>query len=273
MPTISNMLSGNYSLFNSYANAKKQNAAQDSISSLWSSYSKNSATSNSLTVLSGLSEIRSGVASVMSSYNEAKDTFYAEMDDTMSELGKSASKVKSYDFNVGENAITKTDSVDEDGKKITTTTYSDKMKDALKTVQSFVDDYNDSIKFFSDNSEVSARVGRMAQNFGDTTYRKANYESIGISVKSDGSLSVDEEKLAKTISSDPNKVSRILGKDGLAGKAESHISTANSQRSLLFPSAKSMLGDQLSTAALYTGGAYRNMTNYANIGNLINAMF
>ena len=271
MPTISSMLSGNYSLYNSYANAQKQNAAQKSISSLWSSYS--SYNSNAMTALSGLSEIRSGVASVMSSYNEAKDTFYAEMDDNMKSLSDSASKVKSYDFNVGENAITKTDSVDEDGNKTTTTTYNDKMKDALQTVKDFVDSYNDSIKFFSDNSEVSNRVGNMAKSFGDTTYRASNYESIGISVGSDGSLSINEEQLAKNIASDPNKVSRILGKDGLASKAESHVSMANSQRSLLFPSAKSMLGDQLSTAAIYTGGAYRNMTNYANIGNLINAMF
>lgn len=273
MASISNIVgSGFYSsFFNSNSANKNQNAAQNSINSLWSSY--NSYASNSMTALSGLSEIKSGVANVMSSYDTAKETFYDEFDENISNLSASAEKIKSYNFNVGENPITKTESVDEDGKKVTTTTYNDKMKDALDTVKKFVDSYNDTIKFLTDNSAVSKRVGRMAQNFGDTTYRSGNYESIGINVKSDGTMEIDEEKLANTIANNPDKVSRILGKDGLADKAESHVSTAKGQRDNLFPSAKSMLGDQLSAAALYTGGAYASITSISNTGNLLNMMF
>lgn len=274
MPSISNMVGNSlyYSSFFSNNSANKnQSAAQNSINSLWSNY--NSYTSNSMNALSGLSEIKSGVANVMSSYDNAKDAFYEEFDENISNLSKSAEKIKGYDFKVDENAITKTETTDEDGKKVTTTNYSDKMKDALDTVKKFVDDYNSTIDFLNENSSVSKRVGRMAKNFGDTTYRSANYNSIGITVNSDGTMKIDEEKLAKTISEDPNKVSRILGKDGLADKAESHISTAKGQRDNLFPSAKSMLGDQLSAAALYTNGAYASMTSIANTGNLINMMF
>ena len=226
-----------------------------------------------MNALSGLSEIKSGVASVVSSYNEAKDTFYREFDENMSDLSKAADKVKKYDFNVGENAITESTSTDEEGKTTTTTNYSDKMKDALDTVKSFVTSYNDTVNFLSDNSSVSNRVSRLAKNFSDATYRSADYSSIGINVKSDGTLSIDEEKLANTIVNDPSKVSRLVGSDGLAAKAESHVSQANSQRDSLFPSAKSMLGDQLSTAALYTGGTYARMTSIANVGNLVNMMF
>lgn len=273
MSTISSMVGTGFysSFFNTNSANKNQNAAQNSINSLWSSY--NSYTSNSMSALSGLSEIKSGVANVLSSYDNAKEAFYSEFDDNISALSSSASKIKSYDFTVGEDAITKTDSVDEDGNKTTTTTYSKDMQAALDTVKKFVDDYNSTINFLSDNSSVSKRVSRMAQNFGDTTYRSANYQSIGISVNSDGTMKIDEEKLANTIVNDPSKVSSVLGKDGLAGKAESHISTAKGQRENLFPSAKNMLGDQLSAAALYTSGAYANITSIANTGNLLNMMF
>ena len=274
MSSISNLVGSNYyysSFFNSNSADKNQSAAQKSINNLWSSYT--SSASTSMNALSGLSEIKSGVASVMESYDTAKQTFYDEFDEAISNLSSSAKKVKEYNFDVGENPITKTESTNEDGEKVTTTKYSKSMQDALDTVKKFVDDYNSTINFLSDNSSVSKRVSRMAQNFGDTTYRSANYESIGISVNSDGTMEIDEEKLADTIANNPNKVSSVLGKDGLAGKSESHVSMAKGQRDNLFPSAKTMLGDQLSAAALYTGGAYANMTAIANTGNLLNMMF
>ena len=164
-------------------------------------------------------------------------------------------------------------STDKNGGTVTTSLNKSDLDDALKAVKNFVSAYNDTIDFFSENSGISKRVSRMAQVFGDTTYRAKSYESIGISVNSDGSLKVDEEKLTKAISDSPGNVSNILGKGGLAGKAESHISTANSQSSLLFPSAKAMLGDQLNTAAIYTGKSYQNITSLNNVGNLINMMF
>ena len=274
---INNLFSATqYSYLFSNNSSKKSNSAQNSVNSLWSNYGSSSSTA--MNALAGLSEIKAGVSSVVSSYNEAKDTFYSEFDEAMSDLSKSAKNVKNFDFAsvTAEDAktpITKTTSTDEDGNTTTKIEYSDAMKDALKTVQSLVDDYNGARKFLSDNSSVSARVSRLANNFSDTTYRAADYESIGINVKSDGSLEVDEEKLANSIVNNPEKVSRLAGSDGLAAKAESHISTANSQRDSLFPSAKSMLGDQLSTAALYTGGTYAKMASIANVGNLINMMF
>ena len=268
-------------LFNSGSSTnKKSTASQNSINSMWSNYSSNSASSSAMNVLSGLSEIKAGVSSVMSSYNDAKDAFYSEFDDAMSSLKKSAGNVKKYDFSEVSSsatddkpAISQTTSTDEDGKTVTTTNYSDKLKDALKTVQTFVDDYNNAANFLADNSSVSARVSRLSNTFSDATYRAADYESVGIKVQKDGTLSVDEEKLANSIVNNPDKVSRLVGSDGLAAKAESHVSTANAQRDSLFPSAKSMLGDQLSTAALYTGGTYARMASIANVGNLVNMMF
>lgn len=245
---------------------------KDSISQLWSSYGnfQNNATS----ALSGLTEISANLKSVMASYNDAKSAFQSEFDENMSALSEAADKLKSYNFNVEKDgAITTTTDTDENGITTTTTTYSKDLQAAIDTVKNFVEDYNSAIKFFGEHKDVSKRIEQMATTFGDATYRANLYDSIGLAVGSDGSLSINEAKLADKILNDPDKVSSILGKDGLAGKAESHVSFANSQADKLFPTAETMLGDQISTASLYTGKAYRNMSAYSNMGNLINMMF
>ena len=261
-------------LFNNSASQR-----QNSINSLWSNYGNFQ--NNASSALGALTELKQNAAAVVDSYNEAKDTFYTEFDSNMSALKKSASALKNLKFDVGDDPITKKAVLDKDGNEVKDkngetvmeTTYSKGMQSALDTVKSLVDSYNDSIKFLSDNSAVSGRVSKMASNFGDTTYRSSLYEQVGISVGKDGTLSIDEEKLANSIAENPDKVSRILGKDGLADKAIQHVDTANGQRNNLFPSAKSMLGNQLDAVALYTGKSMINMTNISNIGNLINMMF
>ena len=266
---INSMLSApNYSyLFNNNSATKKQN----SIASLWSNYGnfQNNAASN----LGALTELRQNAAAVVDSYNEAKDTFYAEFDSNMNALKKSANEFKNFQFDVGEDPITKTEVTGEDGKTETQVTYSKGMQSALDSIKNFVTNYNDALSFLKDNSAVSGRVERMASEFGDTTYRASLYEQVDISVGSDGKLSINEETLANAIAENPDKVSRILGKDGLADKAIQHVDTANGQRNNLFPSAKSMLGNQLDAVDLYTGKSMLNMTNISNIGNLINMMF
>lgn len=174
---------------------------------------------------------------------------------------------------IGNGAITRTETYDSTGNKRIETAYSKVVQSALKTIQDFVDNYNESIEFFQDNSSVSARVGRMAEVFGDTTYRAQTYQSIGINVNDDGTLAVDQEKLAEAIVYDPEKVANVVGSTGLADKAESHIDVANSQRDQLFPSAQSMFGQELSTASFYTSGAYLSTNAFSNLGNLVNMMF
>ncbi len=298
MPTINNMLSGTYSLykssyaagtlfknFNSVSNSNSDN--QSSISKLWSSF--NSFKSNADSSLSGLSMISSNVSSLVKSYDDTKNTFYSEFDDTMNNLQKSSDNIKNYNFNVGANALTTTETVDEDGNKTTTKTRSEELTAALKAIEQFASDYNDAIDFFNNNSDVSKRIGRMATMFSDTTYRSGNYNSIGLQIQSNGKIKIDEDKLTKVLTEDANnyakavengdsgnftsRVANILGKEGLAGKADNHIAVANGQRNYLFPSAETLIGKDLSSAAIYTGSSYRNMSNYQSVGNLINMMF
>ena len=245
---------------------------QDSITKLWSNY--NASQQNATGALAGLQEVNANLKALMASYEEAKSAFNTEFGENMDALSASAEKVAGYNFHVEkEGAITSTTETDEDGNVTTTTTYSKELQDALDTVKDFVSDYNSSIAFFKDNASVSKRVENMAGIFGDATYRASNYEQIGLTVNSDGSFTINEDKLADAIINDPEKVSRTLGNDGLAGKAQAHVSFANSQSENLFPTAQAMLGDQLDAASLYTGKAYRNMAAYSNMGNLLNMMF
>lgn len=269
---VSNVTRASLFSGNNYPVDSPNNQKQDSISKLWQGYlsSKTDAQNSAANV----TEINSKVRNLFDSYEDAKNEFNARFDDTMDALAKSADKLKTYNFNVEkEGAITNTTSTDDKGVTTTTTTYSKDLQSALDTVKGFVDDYNSAIKFFGDDySSVSKRIERMATIFGDTTYRAASYESIGLNVAKDGTLSIDESKLAKAIVNSPEKVSSILGKDGLASKAEDHIDFANGQKDRLFPSAQKMLGNQLNTAAIYTGKAFLNINALNNMGSLLNMM-
>lgn len=255
-----------------FGTTNNQTQKQDSIARLWSAYG--SYQSNAETSLAGLTEVNTSLKSVLASYEDAKNEFQSSFDDNMSELSASAAKLKDYNFSVDkESAISTVTNTDKDGNVTQTTKYSDELKAAIDTVKDFVNDHNSTLKFFGDYSGISKRIDMMATTFGDTTYRAANYASIGLTTNTDGSFTIDESKLADAIINDPDKVSNILGKDGLAGKTEDHISFANGQRDRLFPTAKAMLGDQLSQASMYTGKNIGNITAVNNIGNLLNMMF
>lgn len=236
---------------------------------LASSYQSNLETSTA-----DFTEVNAGLRDVLAKYEEVKNEFLNDFDDNMSELSASAAKLKNYNFNVEkEGAISTVTNTDKNGNVTETTKYSTELKAAIDTVKDFVKDYNNTLQFFGDYAGVSKRIDIMATTFGDTTFRAANYSSIGLTTNTDGSFTINESVLANAILNDPDKVSNILGKDGLAGKTEDHIKFANGQRDQLFPSAKVMLGDQFNQAAMYSSKNIGNITAVNNIGNLLNMMF
>lgn len=221
-----------------------------------------------------LSEVNNSLKAVLASYEDAKNEFLSGFDDNMDELSASAAKLKNYNFSVEkEGAISTVTNTDKNGKVTETIQYSKELKAAIDTVKDFVNDYNNTLQFFGDYAGVSKRIDIMATTFGDTTFRASNYASIGLTTNTDGSFTINESVLADAIINDPDKVSNILGKGGLADKTESHINFANGQRDQLFPTAKAMLGNQLSQAEMYTGKNVGNIIAVNNIGNLINMMF
>lgn len=173
------------------------------------------------------------------SYVTKKNNFNANFSDAMTNLKNSAAEVKNLDF---------------------------ESADAAKTVENFLNDYNDAINFFDENSSVSSRIGRMAKNFSDTTYFAKNYSEIGIEVAKDGTMKLDEEKFTNALLSDSKKVSRIL--ENLASRAESKVTLANLQKNFLFPTAKKFFGID---SGLY--GKNNFLSSYGNFGSLFNILF
>lgn len=283
MPTVRQMSSGlnlmyktmlvNGQTIRSTGTNSAASRAQNSIANLWKNYgATNFSGSSSANLMSGLSSVSSNARNLLSSYDTTRETFYTEFDSDMKDLKDSAQRIKNFDFNVGKNAVTKIEKTDADGNTVTETKYNDKMTAALDEVEKFVGHYNDAINFFADNNSVSNRMKNLAKTFGDTTYRASNYKQIGISVNDDGTMEVDREKLAASIEKNPDKVSRILGKTGLADKAQSHVTIANSQRGEIFPTAQKMFGNQLKLASFYTGKSFLRMNSYSGLGNLISMM-
>lgn len=256
------------SLFGSSSNKKT-----DAISRLWNNYT--SGGSDNGINARNVYDIKQSAAELVSSYDDAKKTFMMEYESTMMDLSESAKNFDKINFDVGENALTKTTNTvtDENGKTSTKTTLNmnSALKSAVKGITDLVDNYNDAIDLFKDNEAMSDRMKNIGNLFADTTYRSGNYAEIGINVGTNGKLEIDEEKLAQSIVDNSDKVSRILGSDnGLASKAESHINIANIQKDKLFPSIESMFGDQLKTASAYTGSAMLNMNKYSNMGDIFN---
>jgi len=190
-------------------------------------------------------------------------------DGSTTTIGTDGSKVTSY----GNGAITVTESPDKRGTLKVETEYSKMMQSAFKTVNEFVENYNGTMEFFKSNNAVSPINGKIGEVFADTKYRASSYESIGINVGNDGTLSVDQERLAQAIVENPDRVAETIGKTGLSDKAQSHVDFANSVRSQAFPGAQAMFGDQLSSASFYTSGAYLNLNSFSTVGNLVNMMF
>jgi hypothetical protein len=199
---------------------KKTTAAQDSISSLWSGYTNSY--SSGIANLSALSGVSSSAAGLVNSYNEAKSAFDTQFKAYMGDLQKSAQTVKNMSYEFSADDITEA----EDGSK----TYSDGLKDAIKNVKQLVSDYNDALDLTSDYSSVGKRLESLHKSFADTTYRADTYNQLGITVDSKtGKMSVDEDKLATALTENGDRVKNALGANGLAGKAEQHLTQAGSQ--------------------------------------------
>ncbi|MBO6303696.1 MAG: flagellar filament capping protein FliD [Selenomonadaceae bacterium] len=252
------------------------NKKTDAISRLWNNYT--SGNSGSGINAQNVYDIKQSAAELAASYDDAKKTFTAEYNSTMDDLKKAVNNFDKINFNVGEDALTKSTKTvtDKDGKTSTETVLNmnSDLKSAVKGVTDLVKNYNDAIDLFKDNEAISERMKTVGNMFKDTTYRAGNYSEVGINVKSDGKLEIDEEKLAETIVKNPDKVSRILGNDnGLAAKADSHMNIANIQKDKLFPGIESMFGNQLKTASAYTGKAMLAMNKYSNMGEIFNSYY
>ena len=276
MATINSMANNTYTMLtmaqnNGLSMFGSNTAASAKSGDIWSNYGNSSAAASAM--MSGISEVSSSKRELLASYDNAAKGFKAEFSSTMSDLSSSIKEMKKLDLNVGENAITQKTVTAEDGTTSQKTEYSKPMQAALDTIGKFVDNYNSAVDLLGEYSDVSKRISQLASVFGDTTARAENYAKIGLDVGKDGKLTINEEKLAKAIQDSPGRVENILGKDGLTGKAENHVSFAQGQEDKLFPSVDTMFGRQLKQASVYSGSSLLQLHSIATMGNFVNMMF
>lgn len=191
-------------------------------------YSRQASTSSSGSLSSYLRS-----AGLTKEFSDASKKFDSEFGEKMDALAKSSDALKKVNFGaIGQNDITTTEG--EDGASVTTK--SSALTDAVGAVKDFVKDYNSAIGFFRDNSNDSAEMRSMAENFADTRYYTKSLEKVGISVDSSGKMTVDEDKLTTALTEDSSGVKQILGQGGLASRADTHIASAKARQGSLFSS-------------------------------------
>ena len=270
MATISQMTGAARSIYKSlYANNARMDATAALFgdqqtrkrgSSLYSTQYRGQ--DSSAQELSSIMEIANQARNLRKTYAETSSKFYAEYDSNMKDLRKSAGKLSNTDFQLDKSDI-KTNA---DGSK----TYSDRLKNAISNVKDLVNEYNETSDFLRENKSLGKGVQQLTTEFSDTTYKADSYAKMGITVDAKtGKMSVNESRLARALTDSPAQSEAILGKGGLAGRADRHAQYAQMARSRVIPSMEQAIGGQLNYAAnMLNGRSLPTMQRYSNILNL-----
>ena len=270
MATITQMTSAARSIYSSlYANNSRTDATaalfgsqthKRSSSSLYSAQYRGR--ESSAQELRSIMDIANQAASLRKTYAETSSKFYAEYDSNMKDLKKAAGKVSGTDFQLDKSDI----KTNVDGSK----TYSDRLKNAISNVKDLVNEYNETSDFLRENKSLGKGVQQLTTEFSDTTYKADSYAKMGITVDAKtGKMSVNESRLARALTASPAQSEAILGKGGLAGRADRHAQYAQMSRSRVIPSMEQAIGSQLNYAAnMLNGRSLPTMQRYSNILNL-----
>ena len=270
MATISQMTGAARTIYSSlYANNSRMDAtaalfgdqqARKRGSSLYSAQYRSK--ESSAQELRSIMDIANQAANLRKTYAETSSKFYAEYDSNMKDLRKAAGKVSGTDFQLDKSDV-KTNA---DGSK----TYSDRLKNAIGNVKDLVNEYNETSDFLHENKSLGKSVQQLTTEFSDTTYKADSYAKMGITVDAKtGKMSVNESRLARALTDSPAQSEAILGKGGLAGRADRHAQYAQMARSRVIPSMEQAIGGQLDYAAnMLNGRSLPTMQRYSNILNL-----
>ena len=130
--------------------------------------------------------------------------------------------------------------------------------------------YNETADFLADNKSLGKGVRQLASEFSDTTYRADSYRQMGITVDAaTGKMKLNENTLARALTDSPARSEAILGRDGLAGRADRHAQMAQLSRSRVLPTMEQAVGGQLRYADnLLNGRSLPTMSRYSNMLNL-----
>ena len=144
------------------------------------------------------------------------------------------------------------------------------VKEDLAAIQGFVQDFNSTMSYLNEGRDLSNRLSTVASSFGDSGSFENSLNRIGISVGSDGGLSVDTARLAKTLTENPSSVDAALGSNGLAGQLDRKVDMVSRQADQMFPPIKDFLGGKSAedTKAMYAGNSTIAANAYTDVGSL-----
>ena len=235
-----------------------QSSKNSSITSLWGRDTSSSDSSyNAGSALSSIYNSNAELSSLLKEYDKTKEQFNKQFSSNMTELGEAASKLKTTNFAV--NGAT-----DEDTEK--------NIAGVVDNVSKFVKKFNNAVSFLNGVSDTSAKISNLANSFSDSKYFSNTLNKIGITVNSEGTLKVNEDQLKTALKENPTSVESILGKSGLAGRADDKVRKAKAQQDNLFPTAAQMMGTSNANVT-YSVRATTAQFGYSMVGNLLNMYF
>lgn len=208
----------------------------------------------------------------------------------VSQLAEDAVYDVTKDGNVlAKNKISSTNEIDLDGYKVSAT-----LKDIGKTtislaadkgkiadsVKNFVSAFNSTIDFLDINVDKGSAVSRQLENLKIPDINKKSLETLGISIGSDGKLSLDEEALDKSLKENISGVESILSNRYSAfNRLDNKINSALKESSINLidssiygqnKSSNSSLLDKLNMFSIYGGRSTFGMVNQSAIGMMLN---
>jgi len=156
-------------------------------------------------------------------------------------------------------------------KKETTVTVAQDKKAIEDSISSFVKSYNKSLSASSSSdSIISQKLGSQLKSI--VSSRQNSLDSIGINVNSDGSLEIDEEKLSKTLESEPDKVKQIMGgSNGVASKTKS-LSNRLLVSSSLDTSGNTLYNSDLSSFSYLKNASTNSFVKTQSAGLFVNML-
>lgn len=153
--------------------------------------------------------------------------FYSEFTDKFSKLKDSSLKLKSY----AKNSLFYESDYDEINDK--------SEKTFMSIAEDFASDYNEAIKFLSDNSSSSKEVENISQSYKDIKYNLNELQKIGIDMDTKtGFMLVSQDNMDKAIKSDIKNVCNVIGNpySGIASQIYNMTNAALADSNMMYSS-------------------------------------
>lgn len=142
-------------------------------------------------------------------------------------------------------------------------------------VSDLVDKFNETLRFLNQNSDRGIGVLNQLKRMVLSPASEKSMELIGITTKSDGSLTFDREAFLNKSKESPSLVGDILEKVAGGIRNDAQMGMQESSGSLLGVQQYSQMGNSIqrssfSFMSLYTRSGAYNMKNYYAVGSLMN---